>query len=183
MEIRHAARLAPFQPETVWTLEAGTLVETRGRAQRRFPLSSLTRYRLAADPDGGRRRSLLVTFGRRRVVIVSRSYLGPGQFEDRLASFAILARAVAAVGADLSPRARFGLARPAPRAILTWVMGLLALGAAATLVFSLTAGMAAVGIDLTARMVFALLLLVAVLPWLGAGADFDPRDPPSDLLP
>jgi hypothetical protein len=181
--ITHSARIAPFQPETVWTLEAGTLVETRGKIERRFPLSGLTRYRLAADPDGGRRRSLLVAFGRRRVVIVSQSYLGPGRFEDRLASFAALARALAAVGADLSPRARFGLARLAPRTALTWVMGLLAFGAAATLIFSLTAGMAAVGIELTARMVFVLLLLLAALPWLGAGADFDPHDPPSDLLP
>ncbi len=183
MEISHRARIAPFQPETVWTLDAGTLVETRGGRERRFPLTHLTRYRLAADPNGGRQRSLLVTFGRRRLVITSQSYVGPGRFEDRLASFSTLARALAAVGADLAPRARFGLARLAPRTALTWVMGLLTFGAAATLVFSLTAGMVAVGVDLTARMVFVLLLLFAALPWLGRGADFDPHDPPSDLLP
>jgi hypothetical protein len=183
MDVSHSARVTPFQPETVWTLEAGTLVETRGKAQRRFPLSSLTRYRLAADPNGGRQRSLLVTFGRRRVVIASQSYIAPGRFEDRLASFSTLARAIAAVGADVAPRARFGLARLAPRTALTWVMGLLAFGAAATLLFSLSAGMAAVGLDLTARMVFVLLLMVAALPWLGRGEPFDPQDPPGDLLP
>lgn len=183
MEIRHAARLAPFQPETVWTLEAGTLVETRGPRSRRFPLSSLTRYSLAAEAGGGRRRSLLVTFGRRRLVIVSQSYLAPGRFEDRLASFSILARAIAAVGADLAPRARFGLARFEARTALTWVMGLMAFGAIATLLFSLTAGMAAVGIDMAARMSFALFLILAALPWLSRGQPFDPRDPPSDLLP
>ncbi len=186
--MRHSARIAPFQPETVWTLEAGTLVETRGKVERRFPLSSLTRYRLAADPPkangaGGRRRSLLVTFGRRRLVIVSQSYVGPGRFEDRLTGFSTLARAIAAVGADLAPRACFGLARFEARTAFTWVMGLVAFGAAATLLFSLTAGMAAVGVDMAARMSFVLILMVAALPWLNRGQPFDPHDPPSDLLP
>jgi hypothetical protein len=183
MEISHRARIAPFQPETVWTLEAGTLVETRGKAERRFPLTGLTRYRLTAAPNGGRQRSLLVTFGKRRLVIVSQSYIAPGRFEDRLSSFSTLARALAAVGADLAPRARFGLARLEVRAAFTWVMGLLGFGAAATLIFSLTAGMAAVGLDMAARMSFVLILMVAALPWMGRGAAFDPHDPPSDLLP
>jgi len=182
MSVRHSARLSPLQPETVWTLEAGTLVETRGRIERRFPLSGLTRYRVAVGRDG-RRRSLLVTFGRRRLIIVSQSYVGPGRAEDRLTSFSTLARAIAAVGADLSPRARFGVARLEARAALTGMIGLTAFGAAATLLFSLTAGMAAVGVDMTARMVFVLLLLVAALPWIGAGPAFDPHDPPGDLLP
>lgn len=188
MEVTHRARLAPFQPETVWTLEAGTLVETRGKVVRRFPLTSLTRYRLAASPpsktgEPSRRRALLVTFGRRRVVIASQSYVGPGRFEDRLESFSTLARALAAVGADLSPRARFGLAKFQARTALTWVMGLLAFGAASMLLFSLSAGMVAVGVDMAARMAFVLILMLAALPWLNRGVDFDPHDPPKDLLP
>lgn len=180
--ITFSARLGPFQPETVWTLEAGTLIETRGKLQRRFPLSGLSRYSLSLAPDG-RRRVLLVVFGRRRLLIPSQSYAGPGRFEDRLAAFSILARAIAAVGADLSPRAKFGLARLEARTALAFVMGLLACGAAATLLFSLTAGMAAVGVDMAARMTFVLILMVAALPWLARPADFDPRDPPADLLP
>ena len=183
MSIVHRARLAPFQPETVWTLDAGTLVRMRGQTERRFPLAALTRYSLAADKAGGRRRSLLLTFGRRRLSIASQSYVGPGRFEDRLESFSTLARAIAAVGADLAPRARFGVARFEARAALTGVMGLLALGAAAMLLFSLTAGMAAVGIDMAARMAFVLILTIAVLPWLRRGAPFDPHHPPRDLLP
>lgn len=182
MAITHSARLSPFQPETVWTLEAGTLVETRGKVARRFPMSSLTRYRLAADRKSGRR-SLLVTFGRRRLVIVSQSYLAPGRVEDRLASFSTLARALAAVGADISPRARFGVAQLRARQALTWTMGLLALGAAAMLVSSLTAGMAAVGVEMAARMAFVLILLAAALPWLDRGVAFDPHAPPAHLLP
>ena len=183
MAITHSARLAPFQPETVWTLEADALVETRGKVERRFPLSRLTRYSLATDKTGGRRRSLLLTFGRRRISIASQSYVGPGQFEDRLASFSTLARAIAAVGADLAPRARFGLARFEARAALTWVIGLTAFGAAAMLLFSLSAGMASVGVDMAARMSFVLILMFAALPWLNRGTPFDPHDPPSDLLP
>ena len=182
MSIRHGARLSPLQPETVWTLEPGVLVETRGKAQRRLPLASLTRYRLSVGKDG-RQRSLLLTFGRRRILIVSQSYQGPGRFEDRLPTFSTLARAIAAVGADLSPKARFGVARLEARAALTGMMALTALGAVATLAFSLSAGMAAVGIDMAARMVFVLLLLTAALPWIGAGRAFDPHDPPADLLP
>ncbi|WP_454761485.1 hypothetical protein [Caulobacter segnis] len=183
MEVSHSARLAPFQPETVWTLDAGTLTETRGKIVRQFPLSGLTRYSLAVDKTGGRRRSLLVTFGRRLLVIASQSYVGPGRFEDRLTSFSTLARALAAVGADLAPRARFGTAGFQVREAFVWVIGLLAFGAAAMLMFSLTAGMAAVGIEMAARMGFVLILLLAALPWLNRGAVFDPHDPPTDLLP
>lgn len=183
MQVSHSARIAPFQPETVWTLDAGTLTQTRGGLERRYPLTALTRYRLAAAKDGGPRRVLTLSFGRTKVVLTSQSYAGPGRYEDRLAGFSTLARAVAAVGADLAPRARFGVARLQARSALTWVMGLLALGAAAMLAFSLSAGMAGVGLDMAARMSFVLLLMVAALPWLGRGADFDPHDPPSDLLP
>lgn len=183
MQVSHSARIAPFQPETVWTLDAGTLTETRGKITRRFPLSNLSRYRLATAKDGGNRRVLTLTFGRAKVVMTSQSYDGPGRYEDRLPAFSTLARTVAAVGADLAPHARFGVARLQARTALTWVMGLLALGAAAMLLFSLTAGMAGVGLDMAARMSFVLLLMVAALPWLSRGADFDPHDPPSDLLP
>ncbi len=188
MQVSHAARIAPFQPETVWTLDAGTLTETRGKIVRSFPLSSLTRYRLASAPPDRhgrdtRRRVLTLTFGRAKVVLTAQSYAGPGRFEDRLASFSTLARALAAVGADLAPRARFGVARLQARTALVWIMGLLTLGTAATLLFSLTAGMAAVGLDMAARMSFAVILMLAALPWLGRGADFDPHDPPKDLLP
>ncbi len=183
MEVSHAARLAPFQPETVWILDAGTLTETRGKLARRFPLSSLTRYRLTTATDGSNRRVLTLNFGRAKVVLTAQSYVGPGRFEDRLKSFSTLARAIAAVGADLAPRARFGVARLQVRQALTLIMGLLALGALAMLLFSLTAGMAGVGIDMAARMSFVLILMLAALPWLSRGADFDPHDPPSDLLP
>ena len=179
----HSARLAPFQPPTVWALTDGTLVETRGQRVRGFPLSALTRFRLAAAPRGGHRRVLQLSFGRAKVIIIAQSYVGPGHTEDRLAGFSAFVRTLARQAADAAPRARFTLARIEARPALTGVIGLLALGTAAVLASSLGAGMAAVGIDMAARMGFVLILLLAALPWLSRGDGFDPRDPPRDLLP
>ena len=183
MSSTHSARLAPFQPETVWTLKDGTLLETRGVRVRGFPLSALTRFRLAAAPQGGRRRVLQLSFGRARVIIIAQSYVGPGHTEDRLASFSAFVRNLSRQAVDAAPTARFDLARIEARPALTWVIGLLAIGAVAVLVSSLGAGMAGVGIDMAARMSFVLILLLAALPWLSRGDGFDPRDPPRDLLP
>lgn len=183
MSDTHSARLAPFQPETVWTLKDGTLVETRGVRVRGFPLSALTRFRLAAAPKGGHRRVLQLSFGRARMVIIAQSYAGPGHVEDRLESFSTFVRALSRQAADAAPAARFDLARIEARPALTWVAGFLAIGVAALLVSSLSAGMAGVGIDMAARMGFVLILLLAALPWLSRGDGFDPRDPPRDLLP
>jgi hypothetical protein len=182
MTASYSARTAPFQPETVWALEDGALVETRGTRVRRLPLAGLTRFRLAAPEKGARRRLLALKFGRERVYIGSQSYKAPGVFEDRLADFSPFARELAAVAAEASG-ARFTLARIEARPALTGVIGLLSVGALVVLIASLSAGMAAVGVDMAARMAFVLILLLAVLPWLSKGDAFDPFDPPRDLLP
>jgi hypothetical protein len=188
-ELSHSARLSPFQPETVWTLEGAELVERRGPREQRFPLSSLTAFRLARPRQGGRRRVLTLTFGRRKTVLTAQSYVGPGRFDDRLASFSLLARAVAAVASDLAPpngkgRVRFELAGAmAAREGLTWVMGLLAFGVAVMLLLAFSPHMAGMAIAIAARMAFPLILLAAVLPWLGRGQGLDPHALPDDLLP
>jgi hypothetical protein len=187
--VRHSARLAPFQPETVWTLEGAELVERRGPREQRFPLSDLTVFRLAKPREGGRRRVLTLAFGRRKTILTAQSYAGPGRFEDRLASFSLFARAVAAVAADLAPPGKAGSARfelagvMAPREGLTWVMGLLAFGTAVMLLFAFSPGMGGVAIAIAARMAFLLILLAAALPWLGRGQGLDPHALPEDLLP
>jgi hypothetical protein len=180
----HSARLSPFQPETVWTLEGAELIERRGPREQRYPLSSLTAFRLAKPREGGRRRVLTLAFGRRKTILTAQSYVGPGRFDDRLASFSLFARAVAAVAADLAPRARFEIAGVmAAREGLTWVMGFLAFGMAVMLLFAFTPGMMAIAIEISARMAFLLILLGAVLPWLGRGQGLDPHALPEDLLP
>lgn len=179
----HSARLAPFQPETAWTLEGGTLVERRGGRERAFDLAALTRYRLARPRGGGPQRALVLSFGRRKVAIASQSWRGPGIYEDRLDSFALLARAVAAVGADLSPRARFETAGFKLADAVTLVAGLLAIGAGALLLLAVSSSIRDMAIGLAARMVFLLLLLFAAVPWLPRGEALDPHDLPARWLP
>ncbi len=182
-ELSHSARLAPFQPETAWSLEGGTLVERRGGRERRFELSHLRRFRLAMPRGGGRQRALMLSFGRQRVAIASQSWRGPGLYDDRLESFALLARAIAAVGADLSPHARFETAGFKLRDATTLVVGLLAAGALTLLMLAISSSMRDMAIGLAARMVFLLLLIFAALPWLPRGEALDPHDLPRRWLP
>ncbi|PVM85160.1 hypothetical protein [Caulobacter radicis] len=182
-DLLHSARLAPFQPETAWSLEGGTLVERRGGRERRFDLAHLRRFRLAMPRGGGRRRALMLSFGRRRVAIASQSWRGPGLYDDRLESFSLLVRAVAAVGADLAPHARFETAGFKLRDAVTLVAGLLAVGAGALLMLAISSSMRGMAIDLAARMGFLLLLIFAGAPWLPRGEALDPHDLPARWLP
>ncbi len=182
-DLLHSARLAPFQPETAWSLEGGTLVERRGARERRFELSHLRRFRLAMPRGGGRQRALMLSFGRRRVAIASQSWRGPGLYDDRLESFSLLARAVAAVGADLSPNARFETAGFKLGDAVTLVVGLLSAGIAALLLLSISSSMRGMAIEAAARMGFLLLLIFAALPWLPSGEALDPHDLPARWLP
>lgn len=182
-DLSHSARLAPFQPETVWTLEGGALVERRGARERRFDLVHLRRFRLAMPRGGGRQRALMLSFGRQRVAVASQSWRGPGLYDDRLESFALLARAIAAVGADLAPHARFETAGFKLRDATTLVIGLLAVGAGALLLLAVSSSMRGMAIDLAARMGFLLLLIFAALPWLPRGEALDPHDLPARWLP
>jgi len=179
----HSARLAPFQPETAWSLEGGTLVERRGGRERRFDLARLRRFRLARPRGGGRQRALMLSFGRQRVAIASQSWRAPGLYDDRLESFSLLARAIAAVGADLAPHARFETAGFKLRDATTLVTALLAVGALALLLLAISSSMRGMAIDLAARMGFLLLLIFAALPWLPQGEVLDPHDLPPRWLP
>nr|WP_232793310.1 hypothetical protein [Caulobacter hibisci] len=179
----HKARLAPFQPETAWSLEGGTLVERRGGRERRYDLATLTRYRLAKPRGGGRQRALVLSFGRLKVAIASQSWRGPGLYDDRLESFSLLARAIAAVGADLSPRARFETAGFKLADAVTLVTGLLAIGTLALLMLAVSSSMRGMAVDLASRMAFLLLLIFAAVPWLPKGETLDPHDLPERWLP
>jgi hypothetical protein len=181
--LSHSARLAPFQPETAWTLEGGTLVERRGGRERRFQLAHLRRFRLAMPRGGGRQRALMLSFGRQRVAIASQSWRGPGLYDDRLESFSLLARTIAAVGADLSPHARFETAGFKLRDAVTLVTSLLAVGAATLLLLAISSSMRGMAVDLAARMAFLLLLILSALPWLPRGEALDPHDLPARWLP
>jgi hypothetical protein len=101
-----------------------------------------------------------------------------------MASFAPLVRALAERAALAAPNARFATAGFEPGEAFTWTIGLIGLGAAALLLFSISAGAASLGLALSARMVFVLILMLAALPWLrGGSATLDPRAIPHSLLP
>jgi Mg2+/Co2+ transporter CorB len=51
------------------------------------------------------------------------------------------------------------------------------------LLLAFTPGMAGAAIAIAARMAFVLILLAAVLPWLGRGEALDPHALPDALLP
>ena len=67
---------------------------------------------------------------------------------------------------------------------VTWSIGLLGAGVAALLVFSLLSDTASLGVSLAARLLFALIMIFAVTPWLRPQPPaLDPRDLPRSLTP
>lgn len=52
------------------------------------------------------------------------------------------------------------------RGLVLWIMALLAVGTLALLAFAASLGFFALGVALSARLLFVLILAAAVLPWL-----------------
>ena len=118
------------------------------------------------------------------MTLVSHGWSGPGRFEDHTASYSPLVRAVAGRLAVLAPAARIAAAGLDSQGGMSWIIGLLGSGVVALLVFSLMAGAAGLGVSLAARLLFALILIFAVTPWLRPRlAGLDPRDLPRSLTP
>jgi hypothetical protein len=179
----HAARLAPLRPETTWRLDGDILIETTGKSERRWPLASARSLTLAPPGPGGRCAAWLA-FPRGRATLVSHSWSGPGRFEDRSDSFGPFVRALAARLAEVAPGARVAAAGQSGLGGVTWTIGLLGAGVAALLVFSLLSDTAGLGVSLAARLLFALIMIFAVTPWLRPPPPaLDPRDLPRSLTP
>lgn len=137
-----------------------------------------------APPGPGGRCAAWLTFPRGRVTIVSHSWSGPGRFEDRTGSFGPFVRALAVHVADAAPAARVAAAGQGALDGMTWTVGLLGAGVAALLLFSLLSDTAGLGVSLAARLLFALILIFAVTPWLKPRPPaLDPRDLPRSLTP
>lgn len=152
----HRARLRPFAPETVWSLEGDHLVERRGRSQRRLPLSRLRGVRLV----GG---VATLSFGLARVTIPARSYGRGLALEDRRDSFeAFMRRISAPAPAVLGP----GPVGPAGGGLLA--AGVVAAGLVLLLAAGAVSGEYAIALDFGARLAFVLILAAAVLPWLSS---------------
>ncbi|MBP8247225.1 MAG: hypothetical protein KAX56_10190 [Phenylobacterium sp.] len=166
MAISHSARLSPLQGETVWTLDGETLIETRGRRERRFELARLKSLQSA---QGG----AVLTFARGRLTIPAMSYTRGLRPENRAASFAAFVGAVAAAAAVTTPGARFRNAGAPLAEPLIWMIGLLGGGALLLLLFAATAGAWTLGVALAARLVFVMILATGALPWLNRTPKLD----------
>lgn len=118
------------------------------------------------------------------MTLVSHSWSGLGRFEDRTGSFSPFVRALAARIAEVAPTARVAAAGQAGLGGVTWTIGLLGAGVAALLIFSLLSDTAGLGVSLAARLLFALIMIFAVTPWLKRPPPaLDPRDLPRSLTP
>ncbi len=163
MAISHSVRLSPLQGETVWTLDGDTILEKRGRRERRFELA---RLRSLQSAEGG----AVLTFARGRLTIPAMSYTRGLRPENRAASFAAFVGAVAAAAAVTTPGARFRNAGAPMAEPLIWMIGLLGGGALMLLLFAATAGAWTLGLALAARLVFVMILAAGALPWLNRSA-------------
>lgn len=164
-------------------LEGDALVERSDKRERRWALTDLRLFRLAGLP-GSPRRAVVLQFAPGRCVIPSHSWRGPGRFDDRMTTFSPLVRAIADAAADLAPRARFATAGLELGEAFGWTIGLLGVGVIVLLAASIGAGATSLGVALASRLLFVLILMLAVKPWLGGRtATLDPRAIPSALLP
>jgi hypothetical protein len=182
-----SVRLTPLGPETVWSLEDGTLVQQRGRRRSVHPLSKVTQLVLAPAgpkrPHPSLRLRLGPGLGLRQVAIPAAGF-GRLGVEARPQAFAAFARALAAAVARAAPKARFAIAAGANRrAPLLWAIALLAAGAAGMLLTAFSSVVGGLGLTLAAWLAFAALLLSCALPWLnGPRSAFDPLAIPDGLL-
>lgn len=181
-------RESPLKAAAEWTIEDGDLVRRGGRGEARWPLRALTRFTLGRRPNryGPDLLILQLRFGRRAVGFGSQGWAGLARPVDDSLAFGAFVRALAAEAAHRAPQARFEAAGGlAVGAGLWWIGGLLALGVVAMLAMAVSTGLPAMGLELSARLLFALLLMAAALPWLPGRRPrrLDPLSLPPDLAP
>lgn len=102
----------------------------------------------------------MLSFPRARLAIPAVSYEGLRP-EPRPESFEALMAALAAEAHVTPPQARSGAFDAA-----VWIIVLMGIGALALLAFATASGAWQLGLALSARFVFVLILAAAVLPWL-----------------
>ncbi len=158
----HRARISPLLPPTEWTLADGELIERRGARERRFPIKDLRRLSIT---DGLAR----ADFARGRVRIPARSFGRGGRLEDHGESCVRLTDALAADSAAHAPRLRLGKPPRQEADLVVWTIVLCGAGVLAVMAAAAMIGAWALGLALSARLLFVLILALAVLPWIGRG--------------
>lgn len=157
--ITHSARLSPLQAETLWTLTEGEIVERRGGQERRFDLAQ-------AKALHGSATGVVLTFPRRRLAIPALSYGGGLRALGHTDSFGPFLAALTEALSEAAPAARLHPAGPGLLAPVIWVMGLMGAGVLGMLAFAAASGSWLLGVALSARLAFVLILTAAIVPWL-----------------
>ena len=188
MTAAYGVKDSPLRPPVVWRLEDGDLVRAGPGGESRWPLAGLTRMTLQRQVNryGPDVRLAQLRFGRRAVAFSSQGWSGVGRRQDQSPAFAAFVRALAAEAVRQAPAARFQVGgRGSAPAALYWTAALLGTAVAALMASALMSGFVAIGLDWGARLLFVLILMFAVAPWLpGRSANaFDPLAPPEDLAP
>jgi hypothetical protein len=173
----YETRRAPIGKPTVWRLEDGVLTEEGPRAGR-YVLADLKSVRLSQAPGGERR--LLLSLGRRKVLVSSHGYRGLGLRADEGAAFDLFARALLANASAAAPTARFRQAGRAGLGLYGGIFLILLAGFILVVAATVMAGQIALGLDIAARIAFVLILMTVPLPWLRGWREqaFDPLAPP-----
>jgi hypothetical protein len=157
--IIHRARLSPLQAETAWSLADGEIVERRGGRERRFELAQAKALHASAT-------GVVLSFPRRRLAIPALSYGGGLRALARTDSFEPFLAALTLALHDAAPAARLHPAGPGLLAPALWIMGLMGAGVVGMLAFAAASGSWTLGVTLSARLAFLLILTGAILPWL-----------------
>ena len=182
----YTVRRGLFDQPTTFRLDGETLIESRGGKDKAWPLGELRAARLAAGTNRyvPGERILRLSFRKGALSVGSHSVAGLAQYRDQGEAFADFVQDVCETAVLAAPAARFEAGSPRGAGLFIGAAAILGCGIALILLVAVAARQWALGAELVARFAFALLLMLAVAPWLsGAKARrFDPHDVPRDLL-
>lgn len=175
--MNYEVRRAPMAPVIRWRLEDGVLIE-EARREKRHDLSRLTRVRIGPGAQPRGEKVLALNFGRKTVAVTSHSWSGRG-WTDQSEIFEPFVRAVLAEAGRQAPDAKYLRIAGRLDGVYGGVLAILAVGVILAFAATFLTGHVGLGVDMTARMAFALILALIPLPWLnGLGRQtFDPAEP------
>jgi len=185
--VNYTLRRGPLAPVVTWRLTDDALIEQRGgKPERRLPLADLKSARVA--PGANRyvpgERVLRLSFPKTSIAISSHGFEGLALYRDQGAVFGAFVRAVLVQAAAKAPGAQYEVGAARGAGMLAGAAAILAAGVLIVLVAAIVGRQWALGLELSARLGFVLLLMIAVAPWLRRERrhSFDPASPPADLL-
>lgn len=182
---RYAFRHSILTNETHWSIADGALIERDGAAETRIPLTDVTSLRLDFDPsrvETNRYRCVLRCANGREIPLLSVSYTGFADFEDRGAAYSAFVAALIAALARHNPACRF-LTGKAKATYIPEIL-LLAVSAVMLLFILLLMGIPLIGIALL-KLGLVAALFPAARDYIARNRPrtFAPDAPPADLLP